>query len=85
MNNDPDNYLVKVADFGIAGLHQDKIDAGTPAYMAPESLVTYISKRTGKPVYPVTTNAIDVWAIGIMFFAMLYGSRPFLGKTSKEL
>lgn len=27
----------------------------------------------------------DVWAIGIMFYSMIYGNLPFRGKTDKEL
>ena len=33
-----DDFFVKVVDFGIAGVAQDKVDAGTLAYMAPETL-----------------------------------------------
>ena len=33
-----DDYYVKVVDFGIAGVANDKVDAGTLAYMAPETL-----------------------------------------------
>ena len=32
-----------------------------------------------------TTPAIDVWAIGVMFFAMLYGELPFNRSDEKEL
>jgi len=32
------DYTVKVVDFGIAGMSQDKVDAGTLNYMAPECL-----------------------------------------------
>ena len=54
----------------------DKVDAGTLSYMAPECL---------ERVAAETTPAIDVWAIGVMFFAMLYGQLPFDGSTEKEL
>ena len=33
-----DDYFVKVVDFGIAGVAQEKVDSGTLAYMAPECL-----------------------------------------------
>jgi len=64
-NTIEDDMTVKVVDFGIAGMAaKDKVDAGTLAYMAPECL---------DKVAADTTPAIDVWAIGIMFFAMIYG------------
>lgn len=44
------------------------MDAGTVAYMPPECFEDE----------PVLSNpALDVWAIGLMFFAMLYGTLPF--------
>jgi len=75
-NPSEDDFFIKVVDFGIAGVADDKVDAGTVSYMAPECL--------GKNLAD-TTPAIDVWAIGVMFYAMLYGELPFRGKTENEL
>lgn len=54
----------------------DKVDAGTLAYMAPECL-----EKTAAETSP----AIDVWAIGIMLYAMLYGELPFSSGNEKDL
>ena len=64
--------MVKIIDFGISGVcttfQTDKVDAGTVAYMPPECFEDE----------PVNSNpSLDVWAIGLMFFAMLYGTLPF--------
>jgi len=32
-----------------------------------------------------TTAAIDVWAIGIMFYSMIFGFLPFFNSNEKEL
>jgi len=37
-NIQEDDFFVKVIDFGIAGIANEKVDAGTLAYMAPETL-----------------------------------------------
>lgn len=37
-NKYEDDFNIKVIDFGIAGMSADKVDAGTLAYMAPETL-----------------------------------------------
>jgi serine/threonine protein kinase len=74
--NFEEDFFVKVVDFGIAGVGGDRVDAGTLLYMAPECLEKVAAK---------TTPAIDVWAIGVMFYAMLYGELPFNDEDEKEL
>lgn len=74
--NFEDDFFIKVVDFGIAGVGGDKVDAGTLLYMAPECL---------DKVAAETTPAIDVWAIGVMFYAMIYGQLPFNHADEKEL
>ena len=73
------SLVVKVVDFGIAGVCEgetkDKVDAGSIAYMSPECFKSNAE----------TDAAIDVWAIGLMFYAMLYGELPFWGNTEEEL
>ena len=75
-NADDDDLYVKVIDFGIAGVAQEKVDAGTLAYMAPECL---------EKVAADTTPAIDVWAMGVMYFAMIFGTLPFSADNEKDL
>lgn len=73
---DDEDLFVKVIDFGIAGVAQEKVDAGTVSYMAPECL---------EKVAADTTPAIDVWAIGVMYYAMIFGTLPFQGSNEREL
>jgi serine/threonine protein kinase len=72
--------IVKLIDFGIAGVctkgREDVQESGTMEYMPPELFEQ--SKVTSSP-------SQDVWAIGIMFYTMIYGTLPFRGKTDKEL
>jgi serine/threonine protein kinase len=76
INPDESDFRVKVVDFGIAGMGQEKVDAGTLAYMAPECL---------EKVAADTNPAMDVWAIGIMFYAMIYGTLPFHSSNERDL
>lgn len=60
-------WKVKLCDFGLAGFA--KVDAGTPAYMAPELLAA-------EGMY---TDKVDVYAFGVLFNEILSRRPPFAG------
>jgi serine/threonine protein kinase len=67
---------VRIADFGLShsfssGGVQEKVLIGTPAYMAPETLISndYSYK-------------CDVWALGNIFVEMLTGKAPFMNSMT---
>lgn len=69
---------VKVADFGISGVAEQfnpDVDTGTLKYMSPEVL---------SGVEKGNSTAVDVWSMGCIFYYMLFGKLPFIGKTSAE-
>jgi serine/threonine-protein kinase len=78
---------VKVLDFGLARRGQEVSSttgsglptmtvavAGTPAYMAPETL-------RGAPA----DRASDIWSLGVVLYEMVAGRRPFDGETAFEV
>ncbi len=81
----PENILIRengqpvVCDFGVAKLGAELMTqtqhiSGSVAYMAPERL-------RGEP----STRSIDVFAVGIIFFELLKGCRPFPGGNSTQV
>jgi serine/threonine protein kinase/uncharacterized membrane protein YeaQ/YmgE (transglycosylase-associated protein family) len=82
----PANVLVsnghyKISDFGLGRALQDDASLtkegtvlGTPAYIAPEQI------QGKKP-----TPACDQYALGVMFYELLTGSRPFIANDSVAL
>lgn len=68
---------VVIADFGLATQPPSKVVCGSPAYVAPEVLMT----QTGDCSYGVSC---DVWSMGVIVYIMFSGSFPFKGKTQSD-
>ncbi len=72
-----DNGGVKIMDFGLALRKDDATPdqiMGTPYYMAPEQAM---GERA--------TACSDVFSIGAVFYEFLSGTRPFTGKSVKNV
>ncbi|KRZ71189.1 Calcium/calmodulin-dependent protein kinase kinase 1, partial [Trichinella papuae] len=70
-----DNGYVKITDFGVSreftGLDAFLTGtAGTPAFMAPESL-------TEDEDHFYSGRAQDIWSLGVTLFSLVYGDVPF--------
>lgn len=90
----PSNLLVskdnevKISDFGVSfasNLDRTKQDdlelaktAGTPAFLAPELCSS--EDRRSKVTYK-----IDIWALGVTLFCLLFGDLPFYAESEYQL
>ncbi|XP_055052068.2 calcium/calmodulin-dependent protein kinase kinase 1b [Misgurnus anguillicaudatus] len=69
-----DDGHIKIADFGVSNEFEGKDallsnSAGTPAFMAPETLIDQEQRFSGK--------ALDVWAMGVTLYCFVFGKCPF--------
>ena len=72
-----DKGYLRITDFGIARVwnpENSKDTSGTPGYMAPEVMC-----RQNHGV------AVDYFAIGVIGYETMFGKRPYLGKSRKEI
>ncbi|KAG5681412.1 hypothetical protein PVAND_010850 [Polypedilum vanderplanki] len=68
---DPKTFIAKLTDFGLSTEWSNKderlkTNCGSPEYSAPEL-------HEGLKY----TNAVDIWALGVVLFAMIVGRLPF--------
>lgn len=68
---------VKIIDFGFATRTEEaiRLHCGTPSYMAPE-----IVTRKDYLCFPA-----DIWAVGVLLYALLCGEFPFQGLNDRDL
>ncbi|HON84073.1 MAG TPA: serine/threonine-protein kinase, partial [Caldisericia bacterium] len=73
---------VKITDFGIAKVEDKNITKGeifySPHYFAPEQFMP--SKFQN-----IVDRRTDLFAVGVLFYEMITGKKPFFGETSVEI
>ena len=71
------NGEIKISDFGLCKVieeNQEKIEltsqgVGTYWYQAPECFELGCQ--------PMISSKVDIWSVGVIFFELLYGQKPF--------
>ncbi|XP_055343274.1 maternal embryonic leucine zipper kinase-like [Paramacrobiotus metropolitanus] len=75
------NYDIKVIDFGLAAKPKGGMSAlletscGSPSYVAPELIANK----------PYLGDKADVWSLGILLYALLAGTLPFMDDNVNKL
>ena len=73
-----ETMVLKVGDFGLAARLMDRKElrysvCGTPNYISPETLL-----KKGH------SFEVDIWALGVIMFRLLFGISPFQTKTVRD-
>lgn len=75
--------VIKISDFGLCKIMNEgetKVEltsqgVGTYWYLPPECF---------NPKYPQISTKVDVWSVGVIFYEILYGCKPFGHNMSQE-
>ncbi|CAK57477.1 unnamed protein product (macronuclear) [Paramecium tetraurelia] len=79
---DNNNFQIKIIDFGLAYLSgtgvpfDEPLNVGTILYIAPEILSGKLKK---------INFCLDIWALGILLYYLIFGEYPFYGKNNAEI
>ncbi len=79
----PTTGEVKVADFGLATFLTDRGDVVSPDAPIVGSLPYLSPEQTGRTGRPVDARA-DLYALGVVFYELLTGQLPFVGRDALE-
>ncbi|EPX56215.1 hypothetical protein D187_007557 [Cystobacter fuscus DSM 2262] len=74
---------VRLVDFGVASLQQVEHPDGTPALQIEGTLAYMSPEQTGRMNRPVD-HRTDFYSLGVTFYELLTGRRPFQAKDALE-
>ena len=63
------------------GMELTSQGAGTYWYLPPEC---FVGLSHGPGSAPLITNKVDVWSVGVIFYQVLFGRRPFGHEQTQE-
>ncbi|SAM07623.1 hypothetical protein [Absidia glauca] len=86
-DDDAGTFTCKVADFGLATRERYSLEfgCGSTTYLAPEHFDDDDCNDTTVELMPYDAAASDVWSLGILLLAFLFGRNPWQEATGMDL
>jgi serine/threonine protein kinase len=89
LTTDQEQVVCKVADFGLATKNQFSLEfgCGSTTYLAPEHFGSEEEEEEQDEVEdkPYDAAASDIWSLGILLLALLFGRNPWQEATDIDL
>lgn len=81
-DNEIDQLVCKVADFGLATRERYSMEfgCGSTSYLAPEHFVS----STATHLLPYDAAASDTWSLGILLLALMFGRNPWQESSAAD-
>ncbi|KAJ5798273.1 uncharacterized protein N7503_007569 [Penicillium pulvis] len=83
------DWWVKIGDFGISKRVHEKSglqsSVGSPTFLAPEMQMVYLSDMNDHDPVLRYTEKVDIWALGVMAFYMVFHEYPFSPRRPTSL
>lgn len=80
-DEDEENFICKVADFGLATRerYSTEFGCGSTSYLAPEHFEdeSTANNNNGSEVLPYDAAASDIWSLGVLLLALMFGRNPW--------
>ncbi|CAO3592269.1 unnamed protein product [Absidia cylindrospora] len=90
-DDDASSFTCKVADFGLATRERYSLEfgCGSTTYLAPEHfdeepVSSCLTTTIGDELIPYDAAASDVWSVGILLLAFLFGRNPWQEATCMD-
>ncbi|KAI8342523.1 kinase-like domain-containing protein [Chlamydoabsidia padenii] len=82
-DDDDSHFICKVADFGLATRERYSLEfgCGSSTYLAPEH---FDDDYSDDDLVPYDAAASDVWSVGILLLAFLFGRNPWQEATDAD-
>jgi tousled-like kinase len=72
-----DQGVIKIVDFGLCKVMEESDDTRIELTSQGVGTYYYLPPETFEDCAPKISSKVDIWSVGVIFYEMLFGKRPF--------